>query len=572
MRLTLNNTAVFGGQARMRGAIALRMALVFTLAVAASGCRKKKPPAAPTKSAGAADLTPVRPPPPPAEALPTPATLPPAPGNARRGGSLRVHLDAEPANLLPLGDGDGSALQVTTGLVYETLLDCSNGTYRPGLAESWDISDDGLRVAVRVRAGVRFHDNRAFGVTDVQASIEPLLRSGAEPTTLRAMLADVAAVEIVTERTVRLALKQPSDFALRALCEVPILPEHLFRGVRPEAAPIVRQPVGTGPFRFASWERGKRIRLERAATNPATASGPGVDEIVFDLEGDAVKALNRTRRGELDILNRVLDVHYPEQVEPTTLHGTTALYRLPSLRYSFLLANHRHYPLSDPRFRRAIAGLWDRKRFSSELHDELAQPIGGPPLGTRDLAAPTFGRAGAIQALEDAGYRDTNADGVRDHLGHAIRLTLLEPAGNKLFNVEAKAFALEARKAGILIDVVPADPATILQRAKRGEFDLVPMIWQGMVDEDPRILYGGAGPFNYGGYRSSALEALMDEARVASGPIARAPVLERIARLLAEEQPVIFLYRYDVPALVSTRVRGLAAVGHRFDFRRVWLE
>jgi len=406
---------------------------------------------------------------------------------------------------------------------------------------------------------------------DVQATIEPLLRKGTDAAALRALLADVASIEIVTERTVRFVLKRPSDMVLRALCEIPILPEHIIRGARPESLALARQPVGTGPFRFAGWERGKRIRLERAAEYWGTPAG--VDEIVFDVDADAVRALNRTRRGEIDVLARVLDVHYPDQVEPTTLHGGAALYRLPSLRYSFLVVNQAHHPLSDPRFRRAVSMLWDRNRFSSELHDELARPIGGPPLGPEvPPEAPPFDRRRAIAALEAAGYRDTDADGVRDQQGKAIRLTMLEPAGNKLFNVEARAFVLEMRKAGLLVDLVATDPATIMLRLKKGEFDLVPMTWQGAPDDDQSVLFGSGGPFNYGGYRSTAFDALADEARAAAGPAARVGIRQRMARLLADEQPVVFLYRYDVPALVSGRVRGLAAVGDRFDLRRVWLE
>src|SRR6187397_36670 len=79
-------------------------------------------------------------------------------------------------------------------------------------------------------------------------------------------------------------------------------------------------------------------------------------------------------------------------------------------------------------------------------------------------------RLPAIAALEAAGYRDSDADGVRDQQGKAIRLTMLEPAGNKLFNVEARAFVLEMRKAGLLVDLVATDPATVMQRLKRGEF------------------------------------------------------------------------------------------------------
>jgi peptide/nickel transport system substrate-binding protein len=562
MRVTLNNTMVFGGQASLS-----RLCFVLALVAGAGlGCRHKKGPSASGHTTAAPELGPLRPPPPPAETLPAPAEVS---SPVRRGGTLRVHLDAEPQSLLPLAEGDAAAAQVADGLVYETLLDCRDGTYKPGLAESWDVSNDGMRLAVRVRSGVHWHDKRAFGVLDVQGTVEPLLRAGTDAPVLRAELSDVASIELVTERTVRFVLKRPSDLALRALCDVPMLPDHLVHGTRPEASFIARQPVGTGPFRFGGWEHGKRIRLERAPEY--WGEPPGVDEIVFDLDPDAVRALNRTRRGDIDVLSRVIDAHYPDQVEPTTLHGATTLLRLRSRRYSFLSVNHQRYPLSDPRFRRALAMLWDRKRFAGELHNDLARPIGGPPL-TEDLPAPPLDRARAATALDDAGYRDTNADGVRDHLGHPIRLTLLEPAGNRQFHVEAHAFALEARKVGILVDLLPADGATIQQRLKRGEFDLVPLIWEGTPDEDPEPLYGTAGAFNYGHYRSSALEALIDEARGAVGPIARAPILDRIARLLSDEQPVIFLYRYDIPALASTRVHGLAAVGDRFDLRRVWLD
>ena len=499
--------------------------------------------------------------------MPAPAEVPEP---TRHGGALRVHLDAEPTSLLPLAESDAAAAQVTNGLVYETLLDCRDGTYKPGLAESWDVSNDGMRLAVRVRSGVHWHDHRAFGVLDVQGTVEPLLRTGTDAPVLRAELADVASIELVTERTVRFVLKRPSDFALRALCDVPMLPDHLVHGVRPEASSIVRQPIGTGPFRFAGWDHGKRIRLERAPEY--WGSPPGVDEIVFDLDPDAVRALNRTRRGEIDVLSRVIDAHYPDQVEPTTLHGGTTLLRLRSRRYSFLAVNHLHYPLSDPRFRKALTMLWARTRFAGELHNDLARPIGGPPL-VDDLPAPPLDRPRAATALDDAGYRDSDADGVRDHLGHPIRLTLLEPAGNRQFHVEAHAFALEARKVGILVDLAAGrrgdHPAAVEARRVRSR--------AAHLGGDARR--GSRAALRNG--RGVQLRRLpLERARGAdrrgagapSGPIARAPILDRIARLLSDEQPVIFLYRYDIPALASTRVHGLAAVGDRFDLRRVWLD
>ncbi len=174
--------------------------------------------------------------------------------------------------------------------------------------------------------------------------------------------------------------------------------------------------------------------------------------------------------------------------------------------------------------------------------------------------------------LEDAGYRDNDADGVRDRAGRPIRLSLLQTAGSRSLALEAHAFTLELRKAGILLDIVPADAPTILARLRKGDFDLAPMVWEGRPDEDPSPLYDADGIYNFGGYRSTR------------GPGARSTSCTRrpgrrsggrswrgSASLIADDQPIIFLYRHDVPALISNRVQGLTAIGDRLDLRHVWI-
>jgi peptide/nickel transport system substrate-binding protein len=504
--------------------------------------------------------------------LPAPWTSPP-PGPAGRaphtGGTLRVHLDSEPPHLNPLVDADASIATVVTGLVYESLIECLPDGYAPGLADRWQVSSDGLRVVLHIRQGVRWHDHHIFSPIDAQATLERVLRSNSNLPLVRADLADVGSVEIAADHVVRLNLRQPSDLALRALCDLPILPEHLMRPGTAESAALAKQPIGTGPFKFLAWDRGKRIRLGRS--HEGWRPAPPLDEIVFDLEPDAVRALNRTRRGDLDILPRVLDAHYPEQVEPATLHGAVTLYRLVPERSSFLVVNHRRFPLGDPQFRRALALLWDRARFAHELHKDLAHPIGGPTFGGGAAPPPSFDRPRALALLEGAGYRDNDADGVRDRAGRPIRLSLLQTAGSRSLALEAHAFTLELRKAGILLDIVPADAPTILARLKKGDFDLAPMVWEGRADEDPTPLFGADGIYNFGGYRSTPVEALLDELRRAPGPAARRPILARLGQLIGEEQPVIFLYRQDVPALISNRVQDLTTIGDRLDLRRVWM-
>lgn len=514
-------------------------------------------------------LSPTPPPLPPL--LPAPEQLP-ANGHGTQNGTLKINLDAEPAHLDPLMDADAAALAVVSGLVYEPLLDCPSpgvpGPFRPLLAESWQVSADGMRIALKLRSGVKWHDGLAFTVVDAQATLEPLLtaHSPASPV-LKAELQDVASIEISADNIVRLILKRPSQSPLWALCDIPMLPDHVLRGPKPIAATLARQPVGTGPFRFANWERGKRIRLERT-TGYWGPSSP-LEGITFEIDTDGAQALTRTRRGDIDVLPRILPVHYPDQVDAASLHDQLAVWRMASERWAYLGVNHKHTPLADTRFRQALSAMWDRAHFSRTLHGGLAQPIAAFPPGATQPAP--SGRAVAAELLEGAGYRDTDADGVREVGGKAIRVSLLVVGGGRTAPAEARGFVLEARKVGVLIDTVTVDAATMMNRVRKGDFDLALMAWQGSPNEDPGLQFGTGAPFNYWGYRSAELDAALELLR-RSEPPNRPARLEAVSAVLARDQPVIFLYRFDVASLISKRVHDLAAVADHLDLRHAWVD
>lgn len=484
------------------------------------------------------------------------------------GGSLHVHLESEPPHLNPLQDQLAIIDRVVGGLVYETLLDCRGNQYHPGLAESWEVSPDGERITLKIGHGARWHDDRLVSGMDVQASLEPLLRAG-DKSILHTLLVDVEGVDVLPERGARLRLYRRSDLALRALCEIPILPAENLRKTGSALTQLGRQPVGSGPFKFASWERGKRIRLVRS--RPAEKPQPPfLDDIVFEIDNDGSRALVRTRRGEMDVLPRLLDILYPDQVAPATLRDSFDLWWLTPSRYSFIMPNHRRGPLADARFRQALSLLWDRKRFAEEIHRGLKQPIGAPSFA--QVPADGFDRAQAMALLEASGFRDSDGDGVRDVGGEPIRLAFLLPAGARNLAVELKAYALDLRRAGLLLDTVPVDAAGLQSRLERGEFDLACLTWEGQIDEDPRVLLGAQGQLAPSGFHSEVLQGMLDGVVLAPGPAARAPLLQRLGEWLANERPIIFLYKQEVPALVNKRVHGLAGSGERLDLRGVWID
>ena len=495
---------------------------------------------------------------------------PPPPGQSvRRGGTLRVHLEAEPPHLNPLQDTLQVIDRVVAGLIYETLIECRGDRYLPGLADTWELSADGLRISLHLRQGARWQDDKPLSGIDVQATFEHLMRSPARSSLLHAMIADLEGVDVLPERMVRLRLGRPSGLTLRALCEIPVLPAEPLRTGGPRLAQLGRSPIGTGPFRVATWERGKRIKLLRGR-GLDTKDGPRLEEIVFEIDSDPARALTRLRRGEFDVLPRVSELHYPEQVSQATLRDVLDLYVLTPHRYTFVALNTRRGVLADKSFRQALSLLWDRARFATEFHHGLVRPIGAPTFGTAPVDK--FDRDAAGRLLEQAGFRDTNGDGVREVGGSPIRLTFLVPSGARTLSAEVRAFAMDLRRAGILLDSASLDAATLFSRVEHGDFDLAALTWEGRRDEDPRLLLTAGADFEHTGYHSERFSTLVDLIRAAPSPSARTPLLGELAALLGADRPALFLYRHDVPALVGKRVHGLAAVGDRLDFRSVWIE
>jgi peptide/nickel transport system substrate-binding protein len=479
-------------------------------------------------------------------------------------GALRVRLPSEPPHLNPLADSLEVVDQVTRQLIYEPLVECVGGRVRPALADSWTWSAEGTRLELHLRPDVSWHDGRSLTAIDAQATIEASLRSTSRLAAARASLADVAAVEVMADRRLRLRLLRPSTIVLRGLCDLPIVPERLIRGSTAERARLGRQPVGTGPFRFALWERGAQIRLE---ANPRPwRDPPRLGEIVFEIDGDTGSTLRKLRRGELDLMPRLPEIHHPDQVTPPALGPRLRALRWDEPRFSFVALNHRRPALQDARVRQALDHLWNRQRLAADLHHGLARPIAtvGAAIEPVPFSPPAAGRL-----LEEAGWKDSDGDRFREQAGHPLALVLVHPPGGA-GEQAAERFALDAARAGVRVQLTPVDPATLRDRLRTGEFDLALLTWRGRSEEDLRPLFGQGGAFNHGAFHSATLQALLD--RVATVPEGEPPTQAQaeLALALATERPALFLFQHQQVTVVSTAVHGLCHDGQELDVRAVW--
>jgi peptide/nickel transport system substrate-binding protein len=289
-----------------------------------------------------------------------------------------------------------------------------------------------------------------------------------------------------------------------------------------------------------------------------------VDEIIFEIETDAARALSRFRKGEIDILPRLIDAHFPEQVAPAALGESATLHILSPERRSFLAINHRRDLLADQRVRRALSLLWDRSRLAGEFHQGLARPTGA----TTPATDPGFNPSQAARLLDDAGLRDSNGDGVRDRAGIPIRLKLVFSTAARTAVQELKAFAHDLRRAGLLAELAPTEPAALMPRLRAGDFDLAPLVWEARFQEDPGIFLNDLA---FTGFRADHLTPLLDAWRMAPHGDLRRQARSQLDAVVGADLPVIFLYAHDVPVLAARRVMGLHALAGQLDFRGVAL-
>jgi peptide/nickel transport system substrate-binding protein len=178
------------------------------------------------------------------------------------GGQLTWAIDRESTTIVPINATTFMSEAVGPKIFDGLLTYDADLKPEPQLAESWQVSADGLTCTFKLRPGVRWHDGQPFTSRDVAFSFERM--KAAHPRG-RITFGKVAAIDTPDDLTVILRLSQPAPYLITALAsaESPMVPRHIFEGVDPMGAPPDRAIIGTGPFRFVRWDRGNIVVLER---------------------------------------------------------------------------------------------------------------------------------------------------------------------------------------------------------------------------------------------------------------------------------------------------------------------
>jgi len=469
----------------------------------------------------------------------------------------------EPITLNPLLADDEASLAVVS-LIFDSLLavDPRTGALVPNLARAWRVSADGLTITFDLRDDVLWHDGEPFAAKDVEFTFEALANTSPGLSTglgvdspRRFDLALVEEFQAPDAKTFLIKLSEPSCSALYDLGLLPIVPRHV-----PQQQATV---IGTGPFMLREWLHGDRITLMR---NPHYWRGaPRLDALIYRVLADEEELLAELEAGQIDVA----------QIRPGALARVEAaenfeVYRYPAAEGYFIAFNNDHPVLGDRRVRQALSYALDRERLVDQiLLDQGTLLATGLLPGHWALRGDTgpglydYDPGEARRLLAEAGWSDSDGDGILDREGEPLQLSLATNAGNGTREAIAILAGQYYRAIGVAAQVELVEWGNLLGRMFSHRFDAVVLSWPLELDPDQREFWHceenalGSG-FNFVSYCNPHLDALLIEGAtmLSCDSERRAEIYSEMASILTEDRPYDFLFAPDNLLAANRRVVG----------------
>jgi peptide/nickel transport system substrate-binding protein len=434
---------------------------------------------------------------------------------------LASGADLESAN--PLVTTHPLSRQVQRYALFVTLLRYdSTLTPQPYYARRWRWRDDGRTLTLTLTPGLRWHD----GVPTTARDAAFTFLAARDPATGFPRAAELASLDTAIaadDTTLVLRFRRPPPRLPPLLAELPIVPAHLLAGVaraNMRSAPFNDQPVGNGPFRFAERRRGARWSFVRNDSFPPSLGGPpALRGLVIAVVDEATTKFAGLASGELDMAGIS-----PAMARLAERDATLRLITYPVLFGTGLFFNTTRPPFDDARVRRAVARSLDRARIVEVALAGFGQPTDSPvpPDSPYAWHAPVErDTAEADRLLDAAGWR-RGADGGRVRAGRLLDVELLTVGSGD--NVAEQLVQADLGARGIRVRVRQTEMGSFLTTAratdKRFDFLLAG------IPGDLALSYVGAlfstaqrgGTFDYTGYHSAALDALLASAADAATP------------------------------------------------------
>jgi len=489
------------------------------------------------------------------------------------GDTLLMGSIGEPSNLIPVLSSDSASSDIN-GLVYNGLLRYDKDLQLEGeLAHTWEISPDNLTITFHLRKDVRWHDGQPFTADDVLFTYQ-LLIDPAVPTAYADRYLQVVKAEAPDPHTFRVTYGQPLASALISWM-FPVHPRHLLKDQDVTRSPLVRAPVGTGPYRFVEWRSGEKVVLE--ANPDYFEKQPYIHRVVYRIIPDPSTMFLELRSGGLDYMG-LTPLQYARQTDTLAFKRRFEKYRYLDFSYTYLGFNLRRPLFQDVRVRRALAHALNKQELVDGVLLGLGTEATGPyKPGTwphnPDVRRYEYNPAEARRLLAEAGWHDTDGDGILDRDGRPFAFTIVTNQGNDTRTKSGEIIQRRLQEVGVSVKLRVIEWASFIKEfINPGDFDATILGWTITPDPDAYNVWHssktGVGELNFVGFKNAEVDKLLEEGRHTLDQQQRKRIYDRFQEILAEQQPYIFLYVPESLPVVANRFLGIepapAGIMHNF--------
>lgn len=420
----------------------------------------------------------------------------------------------------------------------------------PCLATSWSIMENGKRWRFVLRRGVRFHDNTPFDARAVLYSFQSRLEKRQTAyQRLSFLFSFITAIRSNDPYSVEITLDRPYAPFLIALADSAAF-------IQPPqaagAAPFL--PVGTGPFRFSSWSKGKSLILAR---NPGYWAGTGnIEKIIFKFMPDSLGRLLQIKNGSADLTT----IQSAKEYEELSRHNDIAILSNPSISTHYLAFNTRKKPFDRIEIRAAFLHIINKEKMVKQIFQKLADPAYTAlplPLFPAGKTAPqsSFSLEVARRLLKMGGQEN------------GFDCSLYFADGQEGIEEIADLLAIFARKVRINIKKIKLPFTELVKVANRGDHDLLIMGWFSSPDPDfflyPLFTFS-AGNRNRFFYENPDLTRLLDLGKTTLDSRKRDQIYLEALAILKKDVPWIPLFHLIDTMACSKNLNGVgfSPLGH----------
>jgi peptide/nickel transport system substrate-binding protein len=470
---------------------------------------------------------------------------------AAESNSLIYLRPADAINLNPWQAEDFFSNEIAAN-IFEGLVRFKKNTksIEPCLATSWSVKKNGKRWLFVLRRGVRFHDNSPFDARSVIYSFQSRLeKQQTAYQRLSFLFSFITHIRSSDPYSVEITLDRPYAPFLIALADSAAFIQSASAG---KASPYL--PVGTGPFRFSSWSKGKSLILTR---NPGYWAGTGnVDKIIFKVMPDSLGRLLQIKNGSADMTV----VQSAKEYEELSLRKEIAILNHPSTDTHYLGFNTRKKPFDRKDIRAAFLHIINKESMVKQVFQKLADPAYSPlPLPINPGGKPAPQRSFDLQVARGL----LKSGGMEN----GFACTLHFPDGQEGVEEIADLLVIFAKKVKITIKKIKLPFSELVKIADRGEHDLLLMGWTTGPDPDfflyPLFTFS-PGNRNRFFYENPELTRLLDEGKIMMDAQKRDQIYLSALAILKKDVPWIPLFHLIDSMACSKRIKGLAftPLGH----------